>query len=68
MTKRGVNSLVVSDEILPLCGAAEYPHELELSAAQQIVKSLPAILSMPDFPPGEKKPELETCINAGELA
>lgn len=41
--KKGVNFSVVSEEIL-LCGAAEYPHDLEPSAAQQIVQSLPALL------------------------
>lgn len=44
MTKRGVNLSVISEEILPLCGAAECPHGLEPSAAKQIAQSLPAIL------------------------
>lgn len=69
MTKRGVNLSGISEEILPLCGAAECPHDLEPSTTQQIAQSLPAILKhVCFFPPGEKKPELETCINAGVLA
>lgn len=44
MTKRGVNLSVISEEILPLCRAAECPHDLEPSTAKQIAQALHAIL------------------------
>lgn len=67
MTKRGVNLSVISEEILPLCRAAEYPHALEPSTAKQIAQALHAILRHVWFSTWWEA-WVRNCISVGVLA